>query len=145
MSRIIAVDPGHKKCGVLLADLDDAFVLDAKVVYKDAVKDLIISWKKQYLVQKIILGNGTTSRLWEKQLKEISPVELIEEKGTTLLARKRYWDLWPPSNFYRLIPRGLMLPPDNLDAIAALVLVENYLQKKLIWKCSRDFKTWPEQ
>ena len=44
----------------------------------------------------------------------------------------------------KLVPRGIILPPDNLDALAAMVLVEDYLNKTLTWNEKPSFKTLPE-
>ena len=98
-------------------------------------------WNRRYLFDKIVLGNGTSSEDRLNSLKDKYPIELVEEKGTTLRARNRYWELNPPSIWIRWIPKSLLLPPENLDALAALVILEDHLQKKLSWKDLPDFKT----
>ncbi len=143
MTRIISVDPGSKKCGLLLADREKSIVLEGKVVKACDVLEHIIAWCELEPVSLIILGNGTSSKYWAKSLGEISPIKLIDERGTTLLARKRYWELWPPIKWLSWVPRGLLLPPDQLDAIAALVLLEDYLNTKLRWPYPPDFKIEP--
>ena len=45
---------------------------------------------------KVIIGNGTSSKYWERKLLNYFSVEIVEEKGTTFRARNRYWELWPP-------------------------------------------------
>ena len=145
MRRIVAIDPGSKKCGLLLADLDKKLVLDGRVVDKSAVIDLITIWKSQATLDGILLGNGTTSQYWLGILKDLAPVQIVEERGTTLRARNRYWELWPPAIWCRWLPRGLIIPPNHLDAVAALVLLEDHFCKKLQWRGSKDFKIWPEQ
>ena len=145
MSRLIAIDPGHKKCGLLLADLDLEVVLDGRVVDHAAVISLIINWKSQGDLDGILLGNGTSSKYWLRVLKDLAPVEIVEERGTTLRARERYWQLWPPGFWMSWLPRGLMIPSTHLDAIAALVLLEDHLGKKLRWSGSKNFRIWPEQ
>lgn len=140
MKRAIAVDPGSSKCGLLLADLSNGIVLDGKVVSKDNVKEVIIRWRDEENSELIFLGNGTSCQYWHAVLSKILPLQLVEERGTTLKARRRYWELWPPNIFLRLLPRGMVLPPKDLDAIAALVLLEDYLNVKLIWPAKPDFK-----
>ena len=145
MRRIVAIDPGNKKCGLLLADLDQELVLDGRVVDQSAVIDLIIAWRSEGDLDEIVLGNGTSSKYWLGMLKDIAPIQIVEEKGTTLRARNRYWELWPTEIWCRWLPKGLIIPPNHLDAVAALVLLEDHLCKKLKWRGSKNFKIWPEQ
>ncbi len=145
MNTIIAIDPGRKKCGLLLADLHEDVVLDAKVADQSAVIDLLLLWKSKGYLDEIILGNGTTSKYWQRKLKHIAPIEIVEERGSTLRARDRFWELWPPGIYLRWIPRGLLVPSQHLDAVAALVLLEDHCNKKLTWKGPRDFRIWTEQ
>ena len=142
---IIAVDPGIDKCGLILVDLHKNLVIDGRVVSKSSVLELIHLWKRSYLVTKIFIGNGTSSGYWESLIRKLGDIEIIDEKGSTLLARKRYWELWPPSFWIRLIPEGLLVPPVSLDAVAALVFLEKYLNKKIKWYGPVNFKTWPLQ
>ena len=140
MKRLIAIDPGQKKCGLLLADLDHNIVLDGRVVEQLFVIDVIISWKSEGNVSGIILGNGTSSKYWQSMLSGLVPIEIVEEKGTTLRARARYWDLWPPGIWLRWLPRGLLVPSQHLDAVAALVLLEDHVKEEFEWPGSPDFK-----
>ncbi len=146
MAIYIAIDPGKDKCGVLLADETNYCVLKGYVVSKYSVLDLIYEWNKSYKVDLILLGNGTYSSYWLDKLKisELPSIKLIDEYRTTLRARERYWQLWPPNCFLRWIPKGLILPSENLDAVAALIMMEDYLNKKLSWQKKDSFKTLPE-
>ncbi len=137
------MDPGSHKCGLVLVDLDQGIVLDGKVSPSSGVVDLINDWIQKNLVQEIFLGNGTSSLRWQKLLLDILPLKLVEEQGTTLLARQRYWEIWPPSGWRKYMPRDLVLPPHDLDAIAALLLVETYLQRKFFWPGEPNFKISP--
>ena len=67
-------------------------------------------------VERMILGNGTGSKYWERILREIAPIQVVEEQGTTLRARSRYWELWPPGPLLSLLPRGLR-PHDLFNEI----------------------------
>ena len=89
MKRVIAIDPGQKKCGLLLADLEQELVLDGRVVATDAVIDLVVRWSADEDLDGIVLGNGTSSKYWENKLKGFAPIEVVEESGTTLRARDR--------------------------------------------------------
>ena len=133
MSRLLAIDPGRNKCGLLLVDIDKGRVLDGKVVLKNDVISAISFWRTNSPFEWLIMGNGTSSEYWTTLLDEFGPIKLVEEKGSTLRARQRYWELWPPTNWIGWLPRGLLIPPEPLDAIAALVLLEDHLGRKFNW------------
>ena len=143
MTFVISVDPGVEKCGIILVDLRKKLVIDGRVVSKSSVLDIIDSWQRSFLVKKIFIGNGTSSIYWQKLIGKLGKIEIVEERGSTLLARKRYWELWPPSFWLKLIPEGLRIPPVSLDAVAALVFLEKHLNTKIKWHGSVDFKTLP--
>ncbi|AAP99325.1 MULTISPECIES: hypothetical protein [Prochlorococcus] len=145
MRKVISIDPGHKKCGILLADVEGLFVIDGKTVINSSVIKLIEDWREKYIIDLIIIGNGTTSRYWQGKFidNEIGPIELVDERMTTLLARSRYLELCPPKFIFRWIPKTLIPPPANLDAVVALILIENYFGKKLEWKSPVELRIWP--
>ncbi len=143
MTLIIAVDPGHSKCGLLIAEPAAGRVLAGNVVAAAAVIDVIQTWQQKAPVQTLLLGNGTGSSYWLQQLSPLAPVELVEERGSTLRARSRYWEIWPPQGWQRLLPRGLLKPPGALDALAALVIMEDHLQRQLNWSGPPEFRTSP--
>ncbi len=107
--------------------------------------DLIINWSSEGPLNGIILGNGTSSKYWKRQLQRFGSIEIVEERGTTLRARNRYWEIWPRGIWLRWLPRGLILPSQPLDAVAALVLLEDHVNKKLTWSGPPNFKIWTEQ
>lgn len=145
MKILISIDPGKEKCGIILANKDLGVVLDGKVVHRNSVIELINLWRENYLVDLIVMGNGTTSSFWKSNIQEkvSTSVILFDEKNTTLRARNRYWELWEKNIFLKLIPNGLIIPNENLDAIAALILLEDYLKIKLKWAEKPNFKIWP--
>ena len=145
MKKVIAIDPGNKKCGLLLADVDDAIAIDGKISINSSVVNLINYWRENHSVELILLGNGTTSKYWQSELlaENISPIQLVDERMTTLRARERYLEIFPPEFFVKFIPKGLIFPPKNLDVIVALILIEDYFQIKLRWSKSIEFKIWP--
>ena len=145
MTILVSIDPGAKKCGLVLVDSSKSLVLQGKVVDRNFVYNVLKDWQLNNNFELILLGNGTSSHFWKNSLKDLAPIELIEEKGSTLKARKRYWQLWPLAKWMNWVPKGLFLPPGNMDAIAALILVEDYLQKELIWIEKPDFRILHEQ
>ena len=145
MKKVIAIDPGHKKCGLLLADLDCSLAIDGKISINSSVVNLINYWRENHSVELILLGNGTTSKYWQSELlsENISPIKLVDERMTTLRARERYLEIFPPEFLVKFIPKGLILPPKNLDVIVALILIEDYFKIKLLWSKSIELKIWP--
>ena len=144
MSIYISIDPGNKKCGLLLADLKSGVVLESGIASLNRFSDIVSIWNKNYLISKIIIGNGTNCKYIEKKLKEqnINNFDYINERGSTLRARFRYWDIWPPNYFIRWLPREILYPPENLDAVVALILLEDFLDCNLIWPKKVNIKTW---
>ena len=81
-----------------------------------------------------MIGDGTTGRDWHRALNELPvsvPLILQSEHGSTLAARRRYWELFPPRGWRRLLPEGLRIPPRPVDDVAALVLLEAHLGRSL--------------
>ena len=145
MSLFLSIDPGNKKCGLLLADFESGNVIEAGISSINKFSDLISLWNKDYEISKIIIGDGTNCKYIEKKLKEqnINNFDYINERGSTLRARFRYWDIWPPNYFIRWLPKELLFPPDNLDAIVALILLEDFLKYTFNWPNKVNIKIWP--
>ncbi len=144
MSFCIAIDPGNKKCGLLLADANSRTVIDGGIASLNYFSDLILSWNQYYQISKIIIGDGTNSKYIGNKLNKKSILNLIyvNEKGSTLRARFRYWEIWPPNYFIRWMPKKMLFPPENLDAIVALILLEDYSNYRFNWPDKVDIKTW---
>lgn len=83
----------------------------------------------QYPLSLVVLGNGTGNKIWQEQLQRQIRVVVVDEKFSTLEARQRYWELYPPQGLIKLIPPKLRLPPRDLDDIVALILIERYLKQ----------------
>ena len=130
---VVAMDPGRSKCGLVLADCSHGEVLTALVVEAEQTLAQLQEWHQRAPINALVMGNGTSSRQWQSQMDHLATVHLVNEAGTTLRARKRYWQIWPARGWRRLLPEGLRVPPCELDAIAALVLLEDHLGKTLQW------------
>ena len=147
MSILLSIDPGNKKCGLLLADIKSGNVIEAGICTVKSFSYIVSLWNSTYLIDKVLIGNGTNSKFLEQQLKQkdINNLNFINEKNSTLRARFRFWEIWPPNYLIRWLPRGIILPPDNLDAVVALILIEDFLQTKLNWPENVNIKILPEQ
>ena len=138
MTRVIALDPGRSKCGLLLADTSTNTVLQGMVIQSSQVLDQLRAWmeddqEETAQIAELVIGDGTSSAIWQQQLPARLKVHVVDETGTTLRARARYWQLWPARGWKCLLPLGLRIPSGDLDAIAALVILENYLGRSLQW------------
>ncbi len=133
----IGFDPGRDKCGVAVVrqgieqGIEQGTVLHHEVVASQAAIALLLTLLDSYTIQGLIIGNQTTSKQWQARLRaELPPDVLIfpvDERNTTLEARDRYWQMYPPQGLQRLLPPGLRQPPRPVDDIVAILLVERYL------------------
>ena len=95
------------------------------------------------IYQKIIIGNGTTSRkITEKHDFFKKEIIIFEEKNTTYRAKARFFELFPIRGLKLLIPREVFILNKNLDAISALIILEDYCKMKFTLNQNLDFKTW---
>jgi RNase H-fold protein (predicted Holliday junction resolvase) len=129
---VAALDPGRSKCGLVLADATAGRVLQAAILTPDASRTLLQRWRHQGLEQ-LVLGDGTGSRSWEPALVALGlTVLMVDERGSTLAARQRYWQLREPGGGWRRwLPPGLRLPPRDIDDVVAQLLLERHLQQQL--------------
>ena len=146
MSKYISIDPGKYKCGLVLAEISEKKVHRAIVLKSELIEDYIRDLSTNEDISKIIIGNGTTSRKIREKL-DFSKKEIIifEEKNTTYRAKARYFELFPISGLQCLIPREIFVVNKNLDAISALVILEDFCKMKFIFNQNIkniDFKTW---
>jgi hypothetical protein len=78
-------------------------------------------------VTEVALGNATGLREARERLTEALPgvpVVLMDERGSTEAARRRYWRENPARGLLRLIPSAWRVPPVPVDDYAALLLAE---------------------
>tara|TARA_Y100001968_G_scaffold152123_1_gene139186 strand:+ start:898 stop:1335 length:438 start_codon:yes stop_codon:yes gene_type:complete len=142
MSFYISIDPGIKKCGLLLADIQSGKVIEAGVVSLSKISDYVSYWHANHQIKQIIIGDGTNSKYVENDLKRNNflNIKYVNEKGSTLKARFRYWEIWPPNYFIRWLPKEILFPPEKLDAIVALILLEEFLKYRFTWPENVDIK-----
>ncbi|MDR7485847.1 MAG: hypothetical protein QN187_11010 [Armatimonadota bacterium] len=121
---VLAVDPGRTKCGVAVCAPGE--VRARAIVAPQALPALVSDWQARYGVTLIVVGNRTGSADVMASLREVAtvPLRLVEEAGTTLRARARYFAEHPPRGWRRLIPLGLQTPPEPYDDYVAVLLAE---------------------
>jgi len=143
MVKLLSIDPGKFKCGLVLAELSEKKVYKAIILESELLEDYVRNLNKFEDISKIIIGNGTTSKEIQKKLDFFKrKIITFEEKNTTYRAKARFFELFPISGFQSLIPKEVFILNKNLDAIAALIILEDYCNMKFILDQNIDFKTW---
>ena len=143
MSRVISIDPGISKCGVTIADIKEKKVYEAVVIKSHLLFKYV---KKEYQSGKkvqLLIGNGTSSKNYIKYLNQFEPNLIIaEEKNSTYRAKQRYFDIFPLIGIRSFLPREIFILNKNLDALAALIILEDFLNIKFDVSKKIKTKTW---
>lgn len=128
---ILGVDPGRSKTGLALTD-DAGSILALKIaktaLLQEELKEFLGSWQPS----AIVMGDGTYHKEIGAEIKQVLlglELVLVDEAHSTEEARNIYWQENPPKGWRRLIPLGLLVPDEPLDAYAAVVQVRRWLQK----------------
>ncbi len=144
MSKVITIDPGKNKCGFVLAEVSEKKVYKAIILKSESLENYVRNLITTEDISQIIIGNGTTSHeIREKLYFFKKKIITFEEKNTTFRAKARYFELFPIIGLKFLMPREVFILNKNLDAISALIILEDYFKKKFtLNKKNIDFKTW---
>ena len=143
MPRVITIDPGKSKCGLVLAEISEKKVYKAIIVKSKLLGNYVRNLISAEDISQIIIGNGTTSKeIREKLYFFKKEIITFEEKNTTYRAKTRYFELFPIKGLKFLIPREVFLINKNLDAISALIILEDSCKMKFTLNKNIDFKTW---
>lgn len=129
---ILGFDPGRDKCGLAVVGLDRQLYYH-QVVTADAAIATILTLQQKFPISLIVMGDQTTAKQWKQQLNEKLPdpgnIVLVDERYSSLEARDRYWQMYPPQGVYRLLPKSFRNPPRVIDDIVAILLIERYLNR----------------
>ena len=143
MFKLISIDPGKCKCGLVLVDINKKKVDLAIVLNTEFLPQYVKNLKSVENISKVIMGNGTTSEENLKKLKFIKKDLIIfEEKNTTFRAKKRYFELFPIRGLKIFLPKEFFIMNKNLDAVSALIILEDYCNDKFTLSKDIDIKTW---
>ena len=143
MIKLISIDPGKCKCGLVLADLYQKRVDQAVVLNTAFVPQYLKTLNSSENISKVIIGNGTTSKQNIEKLKFLKKeLIVVEEKNTTFRAKKRYFELFPIRGLENLLPREIFIMNKNLDAVSALIILEDYCKDKFTLTENIDIRTW---
>ena len=130
---VLAVDPGRWKCGVaVVRRAETGFeTLHQAIVDCARIKAALAKLASEFSIGAIVIGNGTGSGEIVNVAEglRIAPVEVVDEKDTTLLGRKRFFAENPPRGLRKLIPISLQTPSRPHDDYVAVILAEAYLSR----------------
>ena len=143
MARVITIDPGKSKCGLVLAEINQKKVYRAIILKSELLENYVRNLITAEEIAQIIIGNGTTSReIREKLYFFKKEIVTFDEKNTTYRAKARYFELFPIRGLKFLIPREIFILNKKLDAISALIILEDYCKIKFTFNQNIDLKTW---
>ncbi len=129
---VLGFDPGRQKCGVAVMQLDRTLCYH-QVVESEKAVETVQHLRSHYPVSLIVMGDQTSSQEWKQRLTaalgDAISIVLVDERNSTLEARDRYWQMFPPTGLGRLVPQALRPIPRPVDDIVAILLIERYLKR----------------
>ena len=129
---ILGFDPGRDKCGIAVMGLDRQLYYHKVILAEEAIANIEVQLQK-FPVSLIVMGDQTTAKKWKQQLSQelskLTNIILVDERYSTLEARDRYWQMYPPQGIIKLLPKGMRQPPRAIDDIVAVLLIERYLNR----------------
>ena len=143
MVKYLSIDPGKCKCGLVLAEITEKKVYKAIILKTELLETYVRNLNNIENISKIIIGNGTTSGEIRRKI-DFFKKEIItfEEKNTSYRAKARYFELFPIRGLKCLIPREVFILNKNLDAISALIILEDYCRIQFTLNQNVGSKTW---
>ena len=110
MPRVISIDPGKSKCGLVLAEINEKKVYKAIILKSELLGNYVRNLINAEDISQIIIGNGTTNKEIREKL-DFFKKEIItfEEKNTTYRAKARYFELFPIKGLKFLMPREVFI------------------------------------
>ena len=130
-AAVLGIDPGRRKCGyaLLTGPLDPP--LEIGIVATDELAERIAALLARHSVRLVALGGGTHTAAVASLVAGLGlVVRVVDERETTLRARRRYFEANPPRGWRRLLPRGMLLPPRPIDDFAAVLIAERFLENE---------------
>jgi RNase H-fold protein (predicted Holliday junction resolvase) len=128
---ILGFDPGRDKCGLAVMGKERQLLYHQVVASQEAIAT-IQQLCQHFAIETIVMGNQTTAKSWRQKIAHefpaSVPIVLVDERYSSLEARDRYWQMYPPKGLQRLIPQGMREPPRPIDDIVAILLIERYLK-----------------
>jgi len=136
MTYLLGFDPGRDKCGVAIVEYcttksgeEKQRICQHQIFLASEVIAGLQKICQQFPISKVVMGDGTTAKEWQQKISQsiFIPIVLVDERYSTLEARDRYWQMFPPQGLQKLIPQSLRQINRPIDDIVAIVLLERYL------------------
>jgi RNase H-fold protein (predicted Holliday junction resolvase) len=127
MSAVLGIDPGMRKAGYALLEMTGIVVvrgIEPIETLSTKLETLIAA----HPVAALAVGAGTNARSVSAMLSNLGvPIRLVDERDTTLRARRLYYAENRAPLWQRLLPLGLRFPPRPIDDYAAELIARRFL------------------
>ncbi len=127
--KYLGIDPGRSKTGLALVDAAGS-ILALHIAHTEHIEVELSAFVGKEQLAGIIMGDGTNSKAIGQAVSKVFaavPLALVGEAHSTEEARSLYWQVNPPRGWRKLVPLGMLVPSEPLDAYAAVVQVERWL------------------
>ena len=127
--KYLGIDPGRSKTGLALVDAAGS-ILALHIAHTEHIEVELSAFADKEQLAGIIMGDGTNSKAIGQAVSKVFaavPLALVGEAHSTEEARSLYWQVNPPRGWRKLVPLGMLVPSEPLDAYAAVVQVKRWL------------------
>ena len=127
--KYLGIDPGRSKTGLALVDAAGS-ILALHIAHTEHIEVELSAFAGKEQLAGIIMGDGTSSKAIGQAVSKVFaavPLALVGEAHSTEEARSLYWQVNPPRGWRKLVPLGMLVPSEPLDAYAAVVQVKRWL------------------
>lgn len=127
----LGIDPGSSKTGLAVMD-ESGKIVFLQVVPTSRLAEDLLACRERWQPSEGVIGNGTNSGRVADVVRKVLPdlpLQIIEEAHSTEEARRLYWQINPPQGWRKIVPLGLLVPVEPLDAYAAAVLLKRFLHR----------------
>ena len=127
--KYLGIDPGRSKTGLALVDAAGS-ILALHIAHTEHIEVELSAFAGKEQLAGIIMGDGTNSKAIGQAVSKVFaavPLALVGEAHSTEEARSLYWHVNPPRGWRKLVPLGMLVPSEPLDAYAAVVQVKRWL------------------
>ena len=127
--KYLGIDPGRSKTGLALVDAAGS-ILALHIAHTEHIEMELSAFAGKEQLAGIIMGDGTNSKAIGQAVSKVFaavPLALVGEAHSTEEARSLYWQVNPPRGWRKLVPLGMLVPSEPLDAYAAVVQVKRWL------------------
>jgi len=127
-AAVLGIDAATSKCGYAVVRRAGDAPLELGIVPTERLAETLVALAGRFALRAVALGSGTHAAVVEPLVAPLGiPIELVDERETTLLARRRYFAVHPPRGWRRFVPRGMLVPPRPIDDFAAVLIAERLL------------------